>query len=69
MSPAELKMQPTIHFQSELEYRILICVNCFKMLLIILFVTSDIYEKVKIQRLKCIRAMRETRRDFDLWQM
>jgi hypothetical protein len=26
---------------------------------IILFVTTDIYEKVKIRRLKCIRTMRK----------
>jgi hypothetical protein len=41
MSPAELKMQPTIHFQS---YE-----SMMALLLIILFVTTDIYENVKIR--------------------
>jgi hypothetical protein len=27
---------------------------------LILFVTTDIYEKVKIRRLKCIRSMKKT---------
>jgi hypothetical protein len=36
---------------------------------IILFVTTDIYEKVKIRRLlKCIRTMRK-RHDPDLWRV
>jgi hypothetical protein len=37
---------------------------------IILFVTTDLYEKVKIRRLKCIRTMRkQSVHDPDLWRM
>jgi hypothetical protein len=50
MSPAELKMQPTMYFQSErgyFKFRIVLKRNYGSMmalLLIILFVTTDIYD-------------------------
>jgi hypothetical protein len=55
MSQAELKMQPAIHFQSEygyfnFKYRIILKGNYESMKALvpmILFVTTDIYEKVK----------------------
>jgi hypothetical protein len=52
MSPAELKMQPTIHFQSErgyFKYCIVLERNyeaMMALLPIILFVTIDIYRKM-----------------------
>jgi hypothetical protein len=51
MSPAELKMQPTIHFQSYFKYRIVLKSNyksTMALLPIILFAITDIYEKMKI---------------------
>jgi ABC-type phosphate transport system permease subunit len=60
MSPAELRMQPTIHFQSERGYfKHCIVLSTMALLPIILSVTTDTYEKVKIRRLKCIRTMRK----------
>jgi hypothetical protein len=56
---------PTIHFQSErgyFKYRIVLKQNYESMMDLvptILFVTANIYEKVKIRRLKCIRTMRK----------
>jgi hypothetical protein len=43
------------------KYRIVLKLNyesVIALLAIILFVTTDIYEKVKIQRLKCVGTMR-----------
>jgi hypothetical protein len=55
MSPAELKIQPTIHFQCYrcyFKYRIVL--KCSYESMMSLFVTTEAYEKVKIGRLKCI---------------
>jgi hypothetical protein len=63
-----------IHFQSYrgyIQYRIVLESNyesIMALVPIILFITTDIYEKVKMQRLKCIRTMRK-QIDPDLWRI